>query len=155
MPYKSLAFSIAIFCIMLGTELTGSLAEEAKAAGLNNSFGTFTPGRNVGADDLGLNQSQDSIDYWGIENTAQDEQGRDGTKYGEKSAMTVLWSIAVKGSTGFYEFACKMAHVDSQSEGTDDQTARWLIAIASALINLNHLVAVLQLIPGVSFGGKV
>jgi len=116
---------------------------------VNKTFGDIESPRAVSLDDLGLDKDTKKVlDKWNITRSPQDELSGDGTLYRIKNFITMIESILIKSTIGFYDFIIQLFRLE------DNATAEFIVVLAAVFVNLNHLIALGQLL-GLDWGGKV
>jgi len=146
MAFKSLAFSMFIISMAMMSEMPGIIQAEQ---GINSSFGKQTTMRNISIADLGVDENTGEVlSFYNMTSSPQDELSQDGTLFRQKNAIDVIYTVFIKSTIGFYDWIVNMFHLQNY------MSAKYLVLITTAFVNLNHLFAVAQIL-GLDFGGKL
>jgi hypothetical protein len=147
MAFKSLAFSMFILCICIASEIPGYMRAEQPMQ--NKTWGEITSPRPIGLEDLGVSEdTQEVLNKYNLTAAPQDELSQGGETYRIKNTADMAYTILIKSTTGFYDFMIQLFHLNNSS------IAKFLVLIAAAFVNLNHLIALGQLM-GMDWGGKL
>jgi hypothetical protein len=149
MAYKSMGISIFILLMMASMTIVNLAGESMTQANHTNYFGQVTDARNL--DDTGLNSSLDSLHALELMDNPLGEFEREGGEFNAARAGKVFYDIVINATTGFASFWKLLLGINPATM----PLANGLIEFIGWMVILNHAIAILQLTPLMSLGGKL
>jgi len=149
MAFRSLGISVFILIVMLMAEFTGHLSDAQ--ANENKTFGKFGSPRKVS--ELDITDDQTTLDEMLKNPAAERKEEGGGTFDAYKMADTAI-NVLINSTYGIGSFFLEVIQIN-RYDGATAAFLEYLAAIIFFLVNVNHMIAIAQLIPGISWGGNL